>query len=172
MSASVTNELIDIGRAVVFEEAASLDERRWDDWLALFSPDCEYWMPSWRTEEELTDDPQKEMSHIYYPNRAGLEDRIVRIRTRRSPASTPMPRTAHMIGYARLTAPEEARTDRFTMQTSWTCHVFFPDSKKAPAFFGLAYYTFVNEDGAWRIGKKRTVLQNDYIPTMLDIYCI
>jgi 3-phenylpropionate/cinnamic acid dioxygenase small subunit len=77
-----------------------------------------------------------------------------------------------MIGYARLTAPEEARTDRFTMQTSWTCHVFFPDSKKAPAFFGLAYYTFVNEDGAWRIGKKRTVLQNDYIPTMLDIYCI
>jgi 3-phenylpropionate/cinnamic acid dioxygenase small subunit len=172
MSAPASGGRLDIGRAIIAEEGASLDERRWDDWLALYSPDCEYWMPSWRTEEELTDDPQREMSHIYYPGRAGLEDRIIRIRTRRSPASTPMPRTAHMIGYARLIAPERAQADRFAMQTSWSCHVFHPDSKKTSTFFGLAYYTFVNEGGAWRIGKKRTVLQNDYISTMLDIYCI
>ena len=53
-----------------------LDERRWDEWIALYAPDCEYWVPTWRDEENLTSDPQAELSHIYYANRAGLEDRV------------------------------------------------------------------------------------------------
>jgi 3-phenylpropionate/cinnamic acid dioxygenase small subunit len=30
----------------------------------------------------------------------------------------------------------------------------------------------VLREGDWRIAKKKIVLQNDYIPTMLDIYCV
>jgi 3-phenylpropionate/cinnamic acid dioxygenase small subunit len=179
MSRSFQHQLQDIGTDILQQEAASLDERRWDDWLALFSAQCEYWMPTWRTDEQLTEDPQSEMSHIYYANRAGLEDRVMRIRSRRSPASTPMPRTAHSIGYARLdpeTASDEGRPladiDRFSLQSSWSCHVFYPFLKRTETFFGLAYYTLVREDGDWRIGKKKIVLQNDYIPSMLDIYCV
>jgi len=30
----------------------------------------------------------------------------------------------------------------------------------------------VLRDGNWLIARKKTILQNDYIPTMLDVYCI
>ncbi|PKP67926.1 MAG: benzene 1,2-dioxygenase, partial [Alphaproteobacteria bacterium HGW-Alphaproteobacteria-5] len=59
-------------------EALCLDERKWDDWLALYREDAEYWLPAWDDDGELTVDPQREISLIYYPNRAGLEDRIYR----------------------------------------------------------------------------------------------
>jgi 3-phenylpropionate/cinnamic acid dioxygenase small subunit len=179
MNATFKSELLAIGRNVLYAEAASLDERRWDDWLALYSPECEFWMPTWRTEDDLTENAQTEMSHIYYASRAGLEDRVVRIRTRRSPASSPMPRTAHIVGYIVLDSKLEdhsskATSDiaRFSVHSSWSCHVFYPHLQNSQVFFGLAYYILVREMNEWRIGAKRTVLQNDYIPTMLDIYCI
>ena len=33
-------------------------------------------------------------------------------------------------------------------------------------------YYLIRKDGGWLIAKKKTILQNDYIPTMLDVYCI
>ncbi|MCP5984821.1 benzoate 1,2-dioxygenase small subunit, partial [Klebsiella pneumoniae] len=52
--------------------------------------------------DQLTRDPQKEISLIYYPNREGLEDRVYRIKTERSGASTPEPRTTHIISNVEL----------------------------------------------------------------------
>ena len=88
-STAETAALQAAGVELLEREAICLDEQRWDDWLALFTADCEYWIPTWRHDETLTADPRKELSHVYYANRAGLEDRIVRIRSGRSPASTP-----------------------------------------------------------------------------------
>ena len=46
----------------------------------------------------LITDPQSEVSLIYYAHRGGLEDRVFRIRTERSSAtSLPEPRTSHNI---------------------------------------------------------------------------
>src|SRR5665213_474805 len=90
--------LLALGRDLLEREASLLDEQRWDDWLALLSEACEYWMPSWKADETLTTDPQAELSHFYYASRAGLEDRILRLRSGRSAASTPLPRTTHLIG--------------------------------------------------------------------------
>ncbi len=56
---------------VLQNEGMFLDDHRWDDWLALFTTDCEFWAPTWRTEDELTNDPQSQLSHIYYASRAG-----------------------------------------------------------------------------------------------------
>ena len=163
-------ETLDAGIEVLYREAVYLDEQRCDEWLALFVPDCEYWVPSWKNEEELTSNPQAELSHIYYSNGAGLVDRIVRIRSRRSPASTPMPRTAHILsGFMPLEAPQ---AQRIRMRSSWVCHVFFPRMHESHAFFGRAEHELVQRDGNWLIARKKTILQNDYIPTMLDIYCI
>ena len=158
------------GRDVILREAMYLDEQRWDDWLALYTEDCEYWMPAWKADGTPTTNPQAELSHIYYANRAGLEDRIVRIRSGKSAASTPMPRTAHILG---TVLPLEAPTaDRLRLRSSWVCHVFFPRSHESHAFFGRSEHELVLLDGDWRIAKKKILLQNDYIPTMLDIYCV
>ena len=65
-------ELLEAGRDILALEAACLDEQRWDEWLALFAADCEYWVPTWVTEERLAEDPQSQLSQIYYSSRAGL----------------------------------------------------------------------------------------------------
>lgn len=158
------------GVELLEREAICLDEQRWDDWLALFTTDCEYWIPTWRHDETLTADPRKELSHIYYASRAGLEDRIVRIRSGRSPASMPLPRTTHILGNVRLL--DVAPPERLRLRSSWITHVFFTRSRQTHAFFGHSEHDLVLREEQWLIARKKIVLQNDYIPGMLDIYCV
>jgi 3-phenylpropionate/cinnamic acid dioxygenase small subunit len=158
------------GVEVLEREAVFLDERRWDEWLALFTPDCQYWMPTWKADDTLAANPATELSHFYYGSRAGLEDRIYRIRSNRSPASTPLPRTTHIIANVQLV--EAAAIDRMRLRSSFVSQVFFPRSQESHAFFGHCEHDLIRREDAWLIARKRIVLQNDYIPTMLDIYCV
>ena len=75
--------------AFLYREARLLDDRQWDDWLSCYAPDVTYWMPAWDDNDQTTEDPQSEISLMFYPNREGLEDRVFRIKTERSGASTP-----------------------------------------------------------------------------------
>src|SRR6267143_3475130 len=80
---------------LLYREARALDDRDWDAWLALYAPDAEFWMPSWDDNDQLVEDPQTEISLIWYGHKGGLEDRVFRIRTERSSAtSMPQPRTS------------------------------------------------------------------------------
>ena len=76
-------------QAFLYQEARAQAEKRWADWLAFYAPDASYFMPSWDDDDKLTTDPQNEVSLIYYPNKQGLEDRVFRIETERSSATTP-----------------------------------------------------------------------------------
>src|SRR3546814_17727284 len=87
---------------LVSRDSGYLCQREWCASLERCVPDATYWLPCWKYEYTLTSDPQREMSLIYYPNRSGLEDRIYRIRTERSLASTPLPRTCHMTSIGRI----------------------------------------------------------------------
>lgn len=167
---SETTALLAAGAEVLQREGIYLDEQRWDEWIALFAPDCEYWVPTWTSDRALATDPQRELSHIYYSNRQGLEDRIVRIRTGRSPASTPMPRTAHLV--TAILALEPPTAERLRLRSTWSSHVFFPRLQTSFTFFGHAIHELVRRDSRWVIQRKKAVLQNDFIPTMLDVYCI
>ena len=55
-------------RQFLYYEARLLDDRQWDEWLSCYSPQVVYWMPAWGDDDQLTRDPQKEISLIYYPN--------------------------------------------------------------------------------------------------------
>jgi 3-phenylpropionate/cinnamic acid dioxygenase small subunit len=71
-------------------EALLIDERRFDEWLALFAPDCLYWLP-------ITDgDPTREPSLIY-DDYERLKERIFRISETYAPAQAPASRTLHNI---------------------------------------------------------------------------
>jgi 3-phenylpropionate/cinnamic acid dioxygenase small subunit len=164
------SELIAAGVDLLQREALCLDARLWDEWVALYTEDCEYWVPTWQDNEVLTSDPSTQMSHIYYASRAGLEDRIVRIRTKNSPAASPLPRTTHIVGGVMTTEPPAP--GRLALRSNWVCHVYFPRAKDSHAFFGLAEHELVQRAGSWLIRRKKIVLHNDYIPTMLDFYCL
>ena len=93
---TITIELALQINQLIQSEGQLLDDRNWDQWLSLYEPGCEYWVPMWDDDGEPTTDPQREMSLIYYQSRSGLEDRVFRIKTGKSTASMPLFRTVHI----------------------------------------------------------------------------
>ena len=53
----------------LYREARFLDDEQWDDWLQCYAPSASFWMPAWDDDDRLTEDPQSEISLIYYPDR-------------------------------------------------------------------------------------------------------
>lgn len=154
-------------QAFVFQEARALDERRWNDWLAFYAEDVEFWMPSWDDDDTLTVDPTREVSLIYYANRQGLEDRIFRIETERSSATIPDTRHAHGITNLEVLAQDETSAK---VRFNWTTHSFRYDI--LDIYFGYSEYTIDTSGAKPLIKKKYVVLKNDYIHHVLDIYHI
>ncbi len=148
-------------------EAQAVDEHDWATWLALHEEAVEYWIPSWDSEHEATTDPQGEMSLIYYNGRAGLEDRVFRLRTARSSASTPLPRTCHMVSHIRV---EPKADGTVGVKTRWTVDLF--RKMQENRFFGHAEYLLAPHGEGWRIRRKKILVLNDLIPTVLDIYSV
>jgi len=152
----------------LFKEARHLDDREWDAWLEMYAPEVQYWMPSWDDNDQLTEDPQTDISLIYYPNRHGLEDRIFRIKTERSSASTPEPRTNHMISNVEILNDHGDSLD-----VRYNFHTLSHRYKLTDHFFGSIFLTLkVIGDGSFQISQKKIVLKNDYISQVIDIYHI
>jgi benzoate/toluate 1,2-dioxygenase beta subunit len=158
---------LDEVKAFLYAEARYLDDKDWDAWLALYSPEAEFWMPAWTDDDKLTTDPQREISLIYYPNRSGLEDRVFRIRTERSSATMPDTRTSHNVNNVEIVVQSatEAKV-RFNWLT--LSHRY----KATDTYFGTSFYTLDISGPTPMITNKKVVLKNDYIRHVIDIYHI
>ena len=155
-------------RQFLYREARCLDDRDWDGWLAHYAPDVEFWMPAWDDDDELTEDPQSEISLIWYGNKGGLQDRVFRIRTERSSAtSLPEPRTSHNISNVEILeqTPGECR-----LRFNWVNLSF--RYKTTDTYFGTSFYTLDTSGAQPLITRKKVVLKNDYIHHVVDIYHI
>ncbi len=152
----------------LYREARFLDDKLWDDWLALYAPEAEFWMPSWDDDDQLVSDPMREVSLIYYPHKGGLEDRVFRIRTERSSAtSLPEPRTGHNITNVEILAQDGVTC---TLRFNWFTLNF--RYKTVDTYFGTSTYTLNIGGPTPLITKKYVVLKNDYIHHVIDIYHI
>jgi len=151
---------------LLYTEARLIDLKAWDDWLALYLPEAEFWVPAWDTEHSYVSDPQNEISLIYYADRSGLEDRVFRLRTGMSSASVPLPRTSHLVG--NVQASRQANGD-FEVYASWQVTYF--KHKETHFFAGQYEYTLrPQDDGSLRIARKKIIVINDLIPQVLDFY--
>ena len=153
----------------LYAEAMALDERRWEDWLALFTGDCEYWVPAWKSEDELTADPHAELSLVYYSERSGLEDRVWRVRSGRSAASIVMPRTQHAVSNVSVLPKQDGLVPG---RCNWMVHQFLPKERELQVFFGRCEYALVEHEDSWRIRRKKIILLNDIVPAKLDFYSL
>jgi len=153
--------------AFLYKEARLLDDREWDAWLTCYAADVTYWMPAWDDDDQLTVDPQSQISLIYYPSRDGLEDRVFRIKTERSGASTPEPRTSHSVANVEVI---EARGDEVDVRYNF--HTLNHRYKVTDQFFGTMFVTLRRNGGGLVITNKRIVLKNDYIRQVIDVYHI
>ena len=153
--------------AVVYAEGRHLDSNDWDAWLQLFTEDAWWHIPMWVNEYEVTTDPQSELSLMWYPNRTGLEDRIFRLRTGASSASTPIPRTVHVISNVHI---EEQDNGEILVYSAAVVSSY--RHKNHDEFYCRYEHTLRREDGLLKIAGKKIIVSNDLIPDILDVYSV
>ncbi len=151
---------------LLYREAWLLDERRFEDWLALFTEDARFWMPAWTGEETLASDPETELALIYIDGKTGLDDRVFRIGAGDSYASLPLPRSCHVVGNVLILSADRGEVEAVA---SWTVHQY-ATMKGARVHGGRYRYRLRFEDGAWRIAAKTVIFLNDGVDVALDIY--
>lgn len=161
---SVMPNIVEV-KAFLYREARLLDDERWDDWLACYAPNASFWMPSWDDDDRLTEDPQSEISLIYYADRQGLEDRVFRIKTERSSATMPDTRTSHNISNVEII---ERDGSKVTVRFNWNTLSY--RYKKSYSYFGMSRYEIDFSSEQPQILSKYVVLKNDYINQVIDIY--
>lgn len=148
-------------------EALYLDTKNWDAWIDLYAEDAVYWVPAWDDDDKPTQDPQREISLIYYANRGGLEDRVYRIRTGRSASASNAPaRTSHVAQLLLV----EPRGNHTYARTSWTVNSF--KENVTITYYGWAEYELVPSGDSWRIKRRVAYVLNDIADTVLDFYMI
>jgi benzoate/toluate 1,2-dioxygenase subunit beta len=153
----------------LYREALCLDRFDFNAWLELYTHDCLFWMPAWRDDGTQTEDPDSELSLIYYRGRRNLEDRVGRIRSQLSVASKIMPRVAHTISNV-LAQPVDDTHIR--VDSSFVVNSYDVRANRTHAYFGRYEHELRLEDGTWKISQKIIRLMNDVVPTMVDVYGI
>jgi benzoate/toluate 1,2-dioxygenase beta subunit len=154
-------------RDFLYAEARYLDDKQWDKWLECYDKEVEFWVPSWDDDGTLVTDPHSQISLMYYAHRDGLEDRIFRIQTEKSSASTPEPRTAHQISNIEILESDDTGAD---IRFNWVTHSH--RYKTTTTFFGTSHYRLAKDGDQIRIKRKTVVLKDDYIPHVIDVYHI
>ncbi|MDD0812699.1 anthranilate 1,2-dioxygenase small subunit [Curvibacter sp. RS43] len=149
----------------LYDQADWCDRQQWDEYLACFDPSAVFHVPQWDSEHVATTDPKREMSMIYYANRGGLEDRIFRLRTGKSAASHPMPRTLHQINNVRIRSQAQGVLQ---VGAKWSTH--YTRHGQADCYFGEVSYELRQSGASFSILRKHVLLLNDRINAVLDFY--
>ena len=132
------------------DEARLLDERRFEEWLALFTADATYWVPS----EPGQANPLETISLIYDDRRL-LETRVRRLRHPAIHAQTPPSRTTRLIGNV-IVAPAAAGA----VAAISTFQMVEYRRDKQRLWAGRAHHVLVSSGATFRIRAKRVDLVN------------
>ena len=133
----------------IVHEAALLDEWRLDDWLALFTEDARYTVPS---TDMPTADP-KEALGIINDDIARLRGRVERLKSRHAHREFPWSRTRRFITNMRI---KEIINDEISVNASFL--VYRIRSGQVDPLIGSYIYTLRRVDGALKIAARKAVL--------------
>jgi 3-phenylpropionate/cinnamic acid dioxygenase small subunit len=131
-------------------EARLLDDGKFDDWLALFTPQAWYWVPS----QPGQPDPFETVSLIYDDRRL-LETRVRRLASPRMYSQEPRSRTTRMIGNVTI---EESGKSSCTVRSKFMMIEYRREQQRI--FGGTALHGLVQEQGRIMIAWKRVDLVN------------
>ena len=142
-------EVRDHFRMLIEREARLLDQLRFDEWLAMYSPECIYWVPG--TPE--AGDPRREIS-ISFDDRRRMEDRIYRLRTGYAWSQAPKSRTVRMISNVEVFATAQS-TVRM-VRSNFLISEFRVDGTRFLS--GWCGHRFEQRDGRWEIQARQVNL--------------
>jgi 3-phenylpropionate/cinnamic acid dioxygenase small subunit len=136
-------------RRLLEREARLLDQLRYDDWLALYAPECVYWVPS----TPNAGDPRREIA-IMFDDRRRLEDRVYRLRTGFAWSQAPASRTVRLVTNVEVfsTASEAVRM----LRSNFLISEFWSDETRMLA--GWAGHRVMRNEGGWLIQAKQVNL--------------
>ena len=156
-------------------EADLLDERRFDEWLALCAEDIRYWMPLvWnvpfsRGEEEHS--REKVDSAWIDEGKVTLGQRVKQLSTGLHWAEEPRSRVSHLVTNVRVGAPEDT-ADGPEVPVRANFMVWRARNGKDVTFVGSYEYRLVERDGQLLIRSKRVVLDMTSLRPANDVAII
>lgn len=136
-------------RRLLEREARLLDQLRYEDWLALYTAQCIYWVPS----TPNAGDPRREIA-VMFDDRRRLEDRIFRLRTGFAWSQAPASRTVRLI--TNVEAFATARDDVRMLRSNFLISEFWGDETRI--LTGWSGHRIERHGDAWKIQAKQVNL--------------
>jgi 3-phenylpropionate/cinnamic acid dioxygenase small subunit len=136
-------------RMLIEREARLLDQLRYDEWLAMYAPECIYWVPG----TPQAGDPRREIA-ISFDDRRRMEDRIYRLRTGYAWSQAPKSRTVRMISNTEVFATHQS-TVRM-VRSNFLISEFRVDGTRFLS--GWCGHRFVSNAGCWQIRVRQVNL--------------
>jgi benzoate/toluate 1,2-dioxygenase beta subunit len=142
----------------VFAEARLLDERRFDEWLALLADDVIYSIPN------FADDSPAAAGVIVREDLPGLRARVARINHPENPTQKPPARTM------RVLTNVSASGDDGSAEVRANLVLYVAKDRQLVQHPGKATYRLRKVDGRWRIREKIVYLiENDMALSQLPL---
>ncbi|HET6340337.1 MAG TPA: aromatic-ring-hydroxylating dioxygenase subunit beta [Polyangiales bacterium] len=142
----------------LYDEAALLDARRFEQWLELFTDDARYFMPIRRT--RTRDDLEREFTQpgemaFFDDTKGTLARRVNKLATGRSWSEDPPSRTRHLITNVRVV---EVRGDELDVESNF--HLYRTRLKsEETSWIGSRRDTLRRLDGTFRIARRTILLE-------------
>lgn len=134
----------------LYEEAALLDNWRFDEWVKLFTEDARYIVPA---TDRPDGDPKTDLMLID-DDLAHLQGRINRLKSRHAHREYPSSRTRHIVTNVRLTRVD---ADELDVEASFVVYRI-REGQTAP-YIGLYRYTLARgPNGEFRMRRRRAEL--------------
>src|ERR1700757_4393323 len=155
----------------LYREARLLDERRFHEWLTLFTDDVRYWMVTRsnlypRSSKAIAilnpgrnvDETEQDGLAILDESKLTLEGRIARLETGMAWAEDPPSRTRHLI--ANIEVAPGGTSSEFAAYSNFIVYRNRSESEQ-DFYVGTRRDVLRRGDGAWKIaGRKITLDQN------------
>lgn len=141
--------------ALIHREAGLLDDRRYDDWIALFTDDCRYWVP---VSAEMAS-PRDGPAH-FHDDRQVMMVRTHRLLNPRAFGAEPSPRTVHIVSGVMIESEnaDEAQVVSSQIMLEWRDRGRFEEDQRS--FGGRVRHKLRKTAEGWRIAEKRVDLIN------------
>ena len=138
---------------LLFEEADLLDQWRLEQWLALYTDDAAYLVPS--TDLPSGADPARTLFYIS-DDHTRMKERVVRLMKKTAHSEWPRSRTRHLVSNVRVGAATDGETPVSAAFVTFRTKGGFTDT-----YMGRLSYRLKRVDGALRIREKRCELDLD-----------
>ena len=152
MSAGVSLETQHKAEQFLYRQAEILDDRIWDDWLALFTAEGHYWMPA--TPEQTEGEGQP---NIFYEDHYLMRIRIGRINHPNAWSQSPPNRTGHVVSNV-IVESEDAATGDLVVRSKFHVVEFRNDEQRY--FAGKYRHDLVCTPAGYRIRLQRVDIVN------------